>query len=378
MSSNSPEPIDVRLREYAARWRAAEPSPPSVDLTRLAARPTRWIAPVLAAVVTGLVLFIGLVVLRPGLIRDEPVRPASPTASATATAGTVAWLALEPGFASVPTITIPPSPDPSVAANLPSCRADQLSAERSADAATGTRLLFVTFSTSGSGCALNGRPQVTAHGTADIPVEPGGWGDDYGYPVRVAGTDLAVLTLSWESNWCGAPVTNDRIDLVLPDGGGTVEIAGFGESACRYPEGPARVPILVGSFQPQDYTPGRVATAFVDVHAGIQMPQDASVGSTLRFAVTLTALGRDVVLSPCPDYAIDVSREPDDTDTVSYQLNCSSVPYRDPAGRPYLPANTPVRFAMELVIPDLPGTHKLTWRLEVPDPVMAGGSLVIH
>jgi hypothetical protein len=115
---------------------------------------------------------------------------------------------------------------------------------------------------------------------------------------------------------------------------------------------------------------------FVDVHAETQMPQDAAVGSTLRFAVTLTALGRDVVLSPCPDYALDVSREPDDADTVGYQLNCVGVPYRDPDGRPYLPANTPVRFAMELVIPDLPGAHKVTWRLEVPDPVMAGSSLV--
>jgi hypothetical protein len=48
-----------------------------------------------------------------------------------------------------------------------------------------------------------------------------------------------------------------------------------------------------------------------------------------------------------------------------------------PAGRPYLPAGTAVRFAMQIDAPPGTGTAKLTWVLNVPDGVAAGGAMPV-
>src|SRR5262245_25133000 len=76
--------IDTMLREYAPRWRAAQPPPPAVDLARLAAGPqlaaarrpgagwrAGWI-PVVAVVGAIAVLATGI-----GLVRSYLTRPAA-------------------------------------------------------------------------------------------------------------------------------------------------------------------------------------------------------------------------------------------------------------------------------------------------------------
>jgi hypothetical protein len=74
-----------------------------------------------------------------------------------------------------------------------------------------------------------------------------------------------------------------------------------------------------------------------------------------------------VPLAPCPDYRITFGGEP-----VAYALNCAGVPYRDGAGRLYLPGGTPVVFAMRVAAPSTTGPAKLTWQLGTEDTVSAG------
>jgi hypothetical protein len=61
----------------------------------------------------------------------------------------------------------------------------------------------------------------------------------------------------------------------------------------------------------------------------------------------------------------------------SYALNCAAVPYRNAAGKPMLPAHTPVSFAMEVRAPQLTAT-KFIWSIG-PDTygVEASGRLTV-
>lgn len=276
------------------------------------------------------------------------------------------------------------SPDPAEAAALPPCRAGQLRVEPKLGVAAGTRGQTLTFRvTGGIRCRLTGRPGVTAlNGETPlaVPVDTGGTG--YTHPVAVSEGHPATLVLTWSSGWCASPVVVDRLRLDLPNDGGTLTTDGFGPSQCYgEPGSGTRSPITVGTFQPAEFAAERRVTVFDGVSADIAAPDSGTAGAQLRFTVTLTApAGRDVPLDACPDYLVTVTAPAGPT-SDSYALNCAAVPHRDAAGRPYLPAGVPVRFAMRAEIPPgVAGDAKLAWQLVLPgtDSVVAGAVVPIR
>jgi hypothetical protein len=377
--------IDVMLREYAPRWRAAQPPAPTADLAlRVASResgrtgritasarivaglaaiaravrtPRTWL-PVVAAAVS-----IALVAGGIGMVRHyaQP-SPAQSTPPSTSP-GIVAWRPLPATNPAIPVTITSPSPDPAPAEALPPCRSGDLSASDPRDgAAGGTRTLTVTFRTRAEPCRLDGYPGVTPLDRdgreVAVPIERDN--PEYGNAVALVGTDVAVLTLSWTSTWCAPEVEVATLRLGLSDGGGSIVVDGFGRSQCYgVPGSGTTAPIRVGEFRPERFTTGEIGTVFDRVRVEADLPATAKTGELMRFRVTLTApAGRDVPLDPCPDFSITIG------DTVTYGLNCPGVPYRDRAGRPYLPGGVPVTFAMQATAP-LRQTlaAKMTWRL---------------
>jgi hypothetical protein len=392
--------IDRRLREYAPRWRAAQPPPPAVDPARLRAgertlfrrprivRPTgqrraagrlrRW-GPALAVAAAVAVLAAGIAVIRSHSARPAP----QPAATPSATPGVVAWAPLPASGSGVPVTTVPPSPDPAGADGLPSCRAAQLRVSTVPTGAGGTRYLVLAI-TSTARCRLGGYPTVTAldrggH-TLAVPVQRDASTGQYDHPVAVGGGAAATLRLSWSNAWCAAEITIAKLRVDLPEGGGSVTTEGFGTSICYgTPGSGGKAPITVGVFTPQDYTPARAVTAFDGVSAQVAAPASVAASGRLRFVVTLTApAGRDVPLDPCPDYKILFGGESGST-AASHALNCAAVPYRDTAGRPYLPAGIPVRFDMQADTPQSAApAAKLVWQLDISDTVAAGTAVEIR
>lgn len=379
--NDAPDEIDRMLREYAPRWRAAQPAPPAVDLARLATqrpagRRARWI-PVVAVAAAVIALAAGIGFARSYL--PAPSRPpvtATPSpVTTTSSPGVVPWAPLPPSGARVPTTTLPGSPDPALAEGLPPCRAENLHVTSQMGAAAGTRGIAVTI-TSTSRCRLGGYPSVTALSrtgrTLAVPVERDESTGQYTHPFAVASDSPAKLQLWWSSGWCAAEIDIAKLRLDLPDGGGALTIEGFGPSACfGTPGSGEKAPIRVGRFTPPDFTPDQVVSVFNGVSARIIAPESVTAGERLRFTVVLTApAGRDIALDPCPDYTISVYVN--GPTEASYALNCATVPYRDAAGRPYLPAGTPVRFEMAAETPRVPAAGaKLGWSLDVSDSFSA-------
>jgi hypothetical protein len=175
---------------------------------------------------------------------------------------------------------------------------------------------------------------------------------------------MATMTLAWPEGWCASPISVATVRLTLPERGGTLTVEGFGASNCGAGSPGEKKPILVSAIEPVEYQQPHEQTAFDMVEAKWQGPPSVPAGSRLRFVVTLTA-DHDVVFVPCPDYHIFLGHVGNET-KVSHALNCGGVPYRDAAGRPYLPAGTPVMFAMEITAPPRPGAQeKLTWQLDL-------------
>lgn len=392
-------PMDERLREYGERWRQGLPPGPRPDPTLLGPRrrlrPVRWLvvpaaAAAIAAVVLGSQLLDtgGRVEPRPAGRHSSAPAPTAPaptaataiptTALESAGPGTpapvapgevVPWAPLEATHPRIPTVTVPASPDPAVAAAAPACRADDLHAESSVEGAAGTMYLAVRITSAGGPpCRLEGIPDVQPMDggqPADIPVERSRDDSSYRGPVLVAQRQPALLALSWTSLWCTDPVHNDAVRAVLPDGGGTLTFDGFGRSPyCNGDPGSGPTPIRVWPFQPEQSRPAEQHSVFASVKATGDLNRTAAPGETVRFTVTLTAPER-VSLAPCPDYTIaqygaGVSSE------QTYALNCAAVPYRDADGRPYLPSGTPVSFAMETTAGSR-SAPKFLWYLDVPE-----------
>jgi len=384
--NHAPDEIDQMLRDYAPRWRAAQPAPPAVDRAVLVARrhiPIRrpaWWVPALAVATAVAVIAGGT-----GLIRSRTPRQTGPPVSTTPTStpGVVSWAPLPPSGGVVPAISLPPSPDPAGADGLPPCHAANLQVSSERDGAGGTRYLFLTFTAIRS-CRLGGYPSVTALDgsgrTLAVPVQREASSGQYGYPVAVGSGAPATLSLGWSSAWCAAEIDVARLRVVLPDGGGTVTTDGFGQSACYGTPGSGeKAPIIVRAFTPQTFTPARVVTAFDGVSVEPILPESIAAGGRLRFAVVLTApAGPDVPLEMCPDYRINIGDVHGSTE-ATYALNCAAVAYRDAAGHPYLPGGTPVRFEMEADAPNAPAAAaKLVWQLLIPDPVVGGGTVDIR
>jgi len=365
--------IDLMLREYAPRWRTAQPPPPTVDSALRAtrspsrARPRRWV-PVLAAAAAVLVVAAVVGLARRNLSAPEPGLTPTPTGDP----GVVAWQPLAPTHPELPTTVVPSSPDPADAAGLPACRPADLRVSTSLDGAGGTRYVVVEFRSRGR-CRLGGFPSVTPLDgdgrPVAVPVERELNG--YGRPVAVGGDAVATLMIGWPSGWCADEVNVARLRLTLA-GGAPLTVPGFGRSACNgEPGSGTTMPITVRDIRPQQYVEERTVTPFDGVAVRVVLPTSAPGGATLRFTVVLTApAGGNVPLRPCPDYRVSLGGS-----EAVYALHCAAVPFRDASGQPYLPAGVPVTFDMRLAVPRAPGSdQKFIWQLE--NTAAAAGGLV--
>ncbi|MGH3445616.1 MAG: DUF4232 domain-containing protein, partial [Nocardioidaceae bacterium] len=370
--SERDERMDARLREYADRWRDAQPDPPIAEpasWTESSRRPSRWwLVPAAAAAVAAVI--VGIAVSGPGASqRTADQNTASPAPSAP---GVVPWKPLPATHPDIPIHTVPPSPDPAVAAQAPPCKAEQLTARSSAQASGQTLFLYVRLSLRrGPACRLSGYPTVRLldeHGQpAGIPTAHAGGSLAYRHPVLVAPGRPASLPLLWFENWCGPKLRNDRIDIPINDSG-TVSVKGFGQSPfCQAPHNPD--PVSVSTFRPVEFTPAKRESAFADVRVRVTRAQGvASAGQRVYFRVTLTAHGHDVSLATCPDYTVEQYASGTQS-TRRWGLNCAGVRHRDSAGRPVLPAGVPVTFAMQadaLAVTKRQAV-KFLWRLDVPE-----------
>jgi hypothetical protein len=106
---------------------------------------------------------------------------------------------------------------------------------------------------------------------------------------------------------------------------------------------------------------GQVVTPFDRVSATGTISGNLHPGDTLAFTAVLES-STDLRLDPCPDFNIAFGKHSWHT----WQLNCAQVPYRDGAGRPFLPAFRDVRFEMKVTVPDDLGEQKVLWTLDGP------------
>jgi len=309
------------------------------------------------------------------------------TSTSPAVAGVVPWADLPPAHEHIPTTRVPASPDPAPAEAAPTCTAGQLALhDESAGAAAGTAFERLTVSLAhGKPCSVAGWPSVSyLDGTAGagITVEHDGHGYDVGgfayhHPVLVGDGRTASVELSWSDAICDydRQVPSTTVVVTLPGGGSVSAPLAAGESPSCYLDAEHRQhgeiqPVTVGRLYPAAYRPPVVtsdwdAVRVVNRHL---LRLRGIAGSTLRFTVTLRAGGHDVSLAPCPDYGVFFGMLYGAADQT-HQLNCAAVPYtRD--GVPYLPAGTPVTFAMQATAPSH-RAPKMLWRLPVADD--AGG-----
>ena len=375
--------IDVMLREYAPRWRAAQPPPPTAETARRVARADlmrrpassrtalsaalrRWSHQALPVVATfaAVAFIVGGLSLIPAARVTENGSNNSPTSP-----GVVPWRALPPTHPSIPRTITSPSPDPAPAAALRPCRRADLRVDSRTGAAGGTRNLVVEFRSVTGPCHLDGYPTVTPldpdGGTVAVPVERET--PEYGNPVALGGAAVALLTFFWTSSWCADEVDVASLKLAVADWEVTVE--GFGRSQCYgVPGSGDTAPIRVTEFRPEQFTTGELGTPYDDVSVDADLPGTAKTGDTITFRITLTA-PRDLVLDPCPDVSIAFG------DRADYGLNCDGVAYRDASGRPVLPAGIPVTFVARATAPTTAGRNvKVTWQLT--DTRAVGGGTV--
>jgi hypothetical protein len=368
------DPMDARLRAYAGRWREAAAPAPAPDVERLRLRRSRrswWLAAASAAATAA------VIVGATRLVGGDAEKPQPPPPAESVKPAAVPWAALPPTNPRIPTARTPASPDPAEAVGKPACRASDLRAQTSSGGAAGTRHLTVRLMLVGeSPCTLEGYPalQLLDHGRpARIPVERN-HETTYRHAVLVSAGHPALLELTWVSDWCAAPVDNDSVRLALT--GGFVTFPGLGGSACYgTPGSGSRAPVLVKPFQPIAWQDAKVRSAYADVQVTGDLDLTTSVTADVDFTVTLTSAQR-LVLAPCPDYRI-IRTGDDGPVTELYALNCRAVPYHDGDGRPYLPAGTPVRFAMHTVSPGDAGLFKLSWMLDTVDARTTSGTLTV-
>jgi len=118
----------------------------------------------------------------------------------------------------------------------------------------------------------------------------------------------------------------------------------------------------------------RPRSLYQDVTVTGDLHLDRKPGGNVDFEVTLTS-PTDLPLAPCPDYAIWIGPW-----QAVYALNCAAVPFHDDQARPYLPARTPVTFAMSAADrfpPGLVGVEGVltAWELFVPGRPSLMGTL---
>lgn len=370
------DPMDERLRAYADRWRdAAAPAAP-LDVDRLGPR-TRarrtWFLVAASAAAVAVVIAGGT-----RLVGDDTRREPPPPADTTKPHDTVVpWAPLPATHPQIPTTTTTPSPDPAEAAGKPACRASDLHATDRPAVAAGTYYQTIRLTLAGDHpCRLEGWPDVELldrGAPVDIPLERARDDSVYRGPVLVSDGQPALLQLAWSADWCAAPVHNDTIRLNLP--GGSLTVDGLGDSNCYGTPGDGhRQPVELRTFEPVKSRDAVASTAYADVDVTGALDLTAAPDDNLDFVVTLTS-PQDLVLDPCPDFQI-IQTGDAGPETDSHALNCAAVPHKDEQGRPYLPAGTPVRFAMHANAGE-PGIYKLTWVLDTVDQRSVGGTLTV-
>ncbi len=369
------DPMDQRLRDYGQRWRRVLPPPSGVDIEGLSARPptrsTWWWVSAAAAV--------SAVIVGAQMTGSHP-EEAAPSSESVRPGDVVPWAPLVATHPRIPSRTIPATPDPLAAAEAPLCRARDLRPESRKGAAAGTAFLNVRLTLSGdSPCRVEGFPNIRPMNNGqrvDIPIERVADDSTYHGPVLVADGQPALLRLGWASDWCTAAVGSDTIEVQLARGDDVLTFDGFGRSqSCNGDPGSGPTPIMVWAFQPERTRPEHVRSGYTSMRVSGDLNLTASPGEQVRFLVTLTA-PEDVVLDPCPDYTI-TQHGAGVTQAQRFALNCADVPYKDPEGRPYLPANTPVPFAMQTTAGS-DSARKLSWQLAVPgNSAAVGGQLTL-
>jgi hypothetical protein len=407
--TDRPDPIDEQLQGYAARWRDALPPTPAVptDLPTHSAgfgRRGRGVAGWLPLVAAAAVLAVVVVAVRLGQGGTDLGSVGGPTASATTTAtssatatgsavnnGVVPWVPLPATNPTIPTTTVPASPDPALAQGLPVCRAADLTATTERDGASGTSFLFVTLIglAGRHACRVEGYPTIEflANGVpVAIPLGQQPWQSSYlpmltSYPgaVLVSPDAAAVATLLWQ-NWCPPSGSQAQIRLSWPGSSGYVTVDGAGGSgACQTnPSTTERYPLRSFTFAPETYTAGTVSTPYDTVVASVTAPKDVVLGGSVDIVVTLTAAA-DVLLAPCPDQSITLSA--DSATPRRFAINCSDVASRNSQGQPILAAGVPARFAVKLPVPDQRGDYKFHWTLVLPQggpQITAGAVLTVR
>jgi hypothetical protein len=332
----------------------------------------RWFGPgavaaVAVAAVVAVTAWLGHQAGHPIPLGSPEIRPGD----------TVAWQPLPATRPSIPTTTVPASPDPSAAESAPPCRTADLHTGSDVGGAMGTTYFTIRFVSSGRPCALSGVPRVDAY-TVDGRVLPGEIQeapDGYGrHPVLVTASAAAVVQVTWPSACFGA-TRSGRIEVTLPGDTTPLTFDGLELSSRCAPDGPPTPLTHVGvtPIQPARSRPAVVETAYDAIAVGPPLGRiTAAPGAEVDFTVTLTA-PHDIPLDPCPDYTIgqyDVGR------VASWALNCAQVPYRLPDGTPYLPAGKPVRFAMRTTAPQQT-IDKFLWMLDLPPDSFVGTSGIL-
>jgi hypothetical protein len=330
----------------------------------------------------GLVLAMLLVVVIAGCHggSDSPSGPPTASPSSLMPADVVPWAGLPATHPTLPTVRIPPRPDPAVAAAARPCRPGQLRARAGFGAAAGTTYEIVRVSLArGSRCRLSGSPRVMFLDPGSVPVDVipdrAIWGWERGPALVTAGDNPVDLRLSWQDDCLEA--VRSRLSITLASGTRPLVVRGFRpEATCRDTRRLRRIGASVFPFYRERTRPAHHRSAYAGLEATGQLNLSTSrPGRTIGYAVTLTA-PRDLPLDPCPDYVVHEAHSGPQESMVR-GLNCDAVSYRDTSGTPYLPAGVPVTFAMRLVAPDS-GSRTFVWSLVLPDTVRLAGQVVVR
>jgi hypothetical protein len=221
-------------------------------------------------------------------------------------------------------------------------------------------------------CSLRGRPDLTVSTTDGVTVgaRPERWGLAWHSPVLLTRHTPVELRMTWPSA-CFLDTTQHSGVTVTYGGASWTAPVGSISSTCDF-GGPRRPLSSVGetSFMPSHPQPAHVVTRYDHVGARAPRVLSARLDHPADFVVTLVARRR-VLLDPCPDYWLGATPG----HGRHYALDCAAVPWRDDQGRHYLPAGTPVRFAMRLGGMD--GTiQKFWWGIVAPGAPAEVGGLV--
>lgn len=381
--------LDRRLGAAGEAWRAAQlttvpPVPEDLGRHRWSSR--RWAAPL--AVAASVALLSGGVALVADRVGDTAgEQGAAGRAGAEGAEGEVGdrWHPdLPPGLepADVPGAVAPVpqevvSPRAEVAGEFtpsltetvgkPACSADDITLGLSRGDADGEVDLRVE--TDAGPCVLSRYPflefERDGRPTEVLTISPDPGPGDWPVSVLVTPDRAALLRTSW-TGWCGAPPF-DKILMYLDDNSlERLEVAGA-VTACTITGGlPERM--ALDGWQPEGWRldpPADFSNLRAALVRTVEGPRDLPT-----WVVELTS-PRDLDLDTCPSWEVRQG----DEESASWRLSCDGVRTRLPDGSPYLPMNTPVRFAVWVPYGD--SDAALTWVLRTPDgevsvPLSAG------